>query len=76
MRSIVNTYTNVNFFLKRPKSFEEKGRIHSLKESIELDTHVWDTIKEQDSIYGKSPFEELYTNDFTVYEIYNTIIKN
>lgn len=35
-----NTFDNINFFIKRNDSFQQEGRIHSLKESEEIDKKI------------------------------------
>ncbi len=35
-----NSYNNINYLLERTDNFEEKGRIHNLQQSLEIDERI------------------------------------
>lgn len=46
---LYSTYNNINFFLKRVDSFQEEGRVHNQKQSLQIDKRIkgvldWSTI--------------------------------
>jgi ABC-type oligopeptide transport system ATPase subunit len=57
-------HDNVNFFLNRQKKFNPKGRVHSLKESVEIDTTIKTMLDDYEITY-----EEIEGNEDGVEEI-------
>ena len=46
-------YNNFNLFIKRGEGFEQAGRIHTLKESIEIDDRIKELLRGHDIFCGE-----------------------
>lgn len=67
--AVIDTYENINFFLKRPSTFEEGGRAHGLEQSQEIDDMIMVKLEAYEI-----PFQVFQTCDSTVDDILNRII--
>lgn len=67
--AVINTYDNVNIFLKRPGVFEEGGREHDLEQSKEIDDRI---MVKLDAL--EVPFQVFYANGVVVDNIMERII--
>jgi ABC-type dipeptide/oligopeptide/nickel transport system ATPase subunit len=63
-----NTYDNVSFFLERPNSFQQYGRIHTLEESTKIDQQIRWWLD-----HTHSPYTEIGTKLESVNQILTTL---
>lgn len=77
IHSLFRDYNNFSFFVKRDtQNFEQKGRIHNLAESIEIDKEVTSMLKKANIYFGTythATIEQVISNAITTYNRCNKL---
>lgn len=68
VEKVWKTYDNANFFLRRPKHFEEVGRVHSKDQSEEIDLAIIHALRETNT-----PYDVVPVGNHTVTRIYKLL---
>jgi hypothetical protein len=64
VNQVFNSYTNINFFLQRPDTFQQAGRVQNLEESKDIDNRIVAVLNN-----NNIPFEVVQVGDQTVEKI-------
>lgn len=75
VKQLNSQYTNFSFFIERDaENFQQEGRIHNLKESIEKDNEIKTLLKDNDIYYGNykhDTINKVVKNSITTYNRIN-----